>query len=37
MSSEFALLSFGPDQRWNPNIRADAEGYNEDNIVRFGP
>jgi hypothetical protein len=37
MSSEFALLSFGPDQRWNPTIRADTEGYNEDNIVRFGP
>ena len=37
LSSEFALLSFGPDQRWNPNIRADTEGYNEDNIVRFGP
>jgi type II secretory pathway pseudopilin PulG len=37
LSSEFALLSFGPDQRWNPTIRADTEGYNEDNIVRFGP
>jgi hypothetical protein len=37
MASEFAFLSFGPDQRWNPTIRADTEGYNEDNIVRFGP
>ncbi len=36
-SAEFALLSFGPDQRWSPAVRVDDPGYNEDNIVRFGP
>lgn len=36
-ASEYALLSFGPDTRWDPTVRADAAGYNEDNIVRFGP
>ncbi len=36
-AAEFALLSFGPDQRWNPQTRVDDAGYNEDNIVRFGP
>jgi hypothetical protein len=36
-SAEFGLVSFGPDMRWNPNARADAEGYNEDNITRLGP
>lgn len=36
-SAEFGLVSFGPDMRWNPNVRADAEGYNEDNITRLGP
>ena len=37
LSAECALLSFGPDTRWDPTIRADPAGYNEDNIVRFGP
>jgi hypothetical protein len=37
LAAEFALFSFGPDTRWNPLIRADPDGYNEDNIVRFGP
>lgn len=37
LSAECALLSFGPDTRWNPTVRADPAGYNEDNIVRFGP
>lgn len=37
LAAEYALLSFGPDQKWNPDVRADAAGYNEDNIVRFGP
>jgi type II secretory pathway pseudopilin PulG len=36
-AAEFALLSFGPDRRWNPQVRADPEGFNEDNLVRFGP
>ncbi len=36
-SAEFGLVSFGPDMRWNPNVRADADGYNEDNITRLGP
>lgn len=35
-SAEFALLSFGPDQRWNPDVRVDAAGYNADNIIRLG-
>jgi type II secretory pathway pseudopilin PulG len=37
VAAEFALFSFGPDTRWNPFIRADPDGYNEDNIVRLGP
>jgi type II secretory pathway pseudopilin PulG len=37
LGAEFGLLSFGPDQRWNPQVRADPAGFNEDNIVRFGP
>ena len=37
LGAEFGLLSFGPDQRWNPQVRADTAGFNEDNIVRFGP
>jgi type II secretory pathway pseudopilin PulG len=37
VAAEFALFSFGPDTRWNPFRRADPDGYNEDNIVRFGP
>ena len=37
LSAECALLSFGPDTRWNPTVRADPAGHNEDNIVRFGP
>jgi hypothetical protein len=36
-AAEFALLSFGPDRRWNPQVRADEAGFNEDNLVRFGP
>jgi type II secretory pathway pseudopilin PulG len=37
VAAECALLSFGPDTRWDPTVRADPAGYNEDNIVRFGP
>jgi len=37
LAAEFALFSSGPDQNWDPTVRADAAGYNEDNIVRFGP
>jgi len=37
LAAEFALFSSGPDQSWDPNIRVDPAGYNEDNIVRFGP
>ncbi len=37
LGAEFALFSRGPDRRWNQAVRADAEGFNEDNIVRFGP
>ena len=37
LTAECALLSFGPDTRWDPTVRADVAGYNEDNIVRFGP
>jgi hypothetical protein len=36
-AAEFALLSIGPDRRWNPQVRADEAGFNEDNLVRFGP
>jgi hypothetical protein len=36
-SAEFALLSYGPDKSWDPNVRADAQGYNKDNIVEAGP
>ena len=36
-AAEFALFSFGPDTRWNPLVRADPDGFNEDNIVRLGP
>jgi type II secretory pathway pseudopilin PulG len=37
LAAEFALFSSGPDQAWDQNTRADAAGYNEDNIVRYGP
>jgi type II secretory pathway pseudopilin PulG len=37
LAADFALFSFGPDMRWNPLSRVDPDGYNEDNIVRFGP
>jgi hypothetical protein len=37
LAAEFALFSSGPDGNWNPTTRADAGGFNEDNIVRFGP
>jgi len=36
-SAEFALLSYGPDKSWDPTVRADAQGYNKDNIVEAGP
>ena len=36
-SAEFALLSYGPDKSWDPNVRVDAQGYNKDNIVEAGP
>ncbi|MBL9140689.1 MAG: type II secretion system protein [Phycisphaerae bacterium] len=35
-SAGFALLSFGPDQRVNWDVRADTAGFNADNIVRSG-
>jgi len=37
LAAECALLSFGPDRRWNQTVRSDPDGFNEDNIVRFGP
>jgi hypothetical protein len=37
LAAECALFSFGPDRRWNQTVRADPDGFNEDNIVRFGP
>ena len=37
LAAEYALFSSGPDGNWNPTTRADAGGFNEDNIVRFGP
>jgi type II secretory pathway pseudopilin PulG len=30
-----AVFSFGPDRAWNPLVRADPDGRNEDNIVRL--
>lgn len=36
-AAEFALLSVGPDRRWNPLYRSDADGFNFDNIVEVGP
>ena len=36
-SAEFALLSYGPDKSWDPNVRVDAQGFNKDNIVEAGP
>jgi type II secretory pathway pseudopilin PulG len=36
LSAGFALMSFGPDQRWNPTARVDSTGYNADNIIRSG-
>jgi hypothetical protein len=36
LGANYALLSFGADQRWNPLVRVDAAGYNEDNLVRTG-
>lgn len=36
-SAEFALFSAGPDKRWNPLYRNDADHFNEDNIVETGP
>ena len=37
LAAEFGLLSFGPDKRWNPDVRNDDAGANEDNIRRLGP
>ncbi len=37
LAAECALFSFGPDKRWNQTVRVDPDGFNEDNIVRFGP
>jgi len=37
LAAEYGLFSSGPDQNWNPTTRADTAGFNEDNIVRFGP
>lgn len=37
LGAEFALFSRGPDRRWNQGVRADADGFNDDNLVRFGP
>lgn len=37
LGAEFALFSRGPDRRWNQGIRADVDGFNDDNLVRFGP
>ncbi len=37
LAAEYGLFSSGPDQNWNPTTRADAAGFNEDNVVRFGP
>ena len=37
LAAEYGLFSSGPDQNWNPTTRADSAGFNEDNIVRFGP
>jgi type II secretory pathway pseudopilin PulG len=36
-AAEFGLFSAGPDKQYDPFVRADASGFNEDNIVRFGP
>lgn len=36
-AADFAVFSFGPDRGWNPLVRADPEGRNEDNLVRLGP
>lgn len=35
--ADFALMSVGPDRRWNPLYRNDADGFNADNIVETGP
>jgi len=35
-TADFALFSSGPDQRVNNFVRADAELFNEDNIVEVG-
>lgn len=35
--ASFALFSSGPDKRWNPYRRVDADGFNADNIVETGP
>ena len=36
-TADFVLLSYGPDKSWDPFTRADAQGYNKDNIVEAGP
>ena len=35
-AADFAVFSFGPDRGWNPLVRSDPEGRNEDNMVRLG-
>lgn len=35
--ADFALMSVGPDRRWNPFYRNDLDGFNADNIVETGP
>jgi type II secretory pathway pseudopilin PulG len=37
LGAEYALFTCGPDRRWSQFVRADPDGFNEDNIVRFGP
>ena len=34
---DFALLSKGPDQAWDPDARVDVDRFNQDNIVEVGP
>jgi type II secretory pathway pseudopilin PulG len=36
-AAEYGLFSAGPDKQYDPFVRADDAGRNEDNIVRLGP
>jgi hypothetical protein len=36
-AAEYGLFSAGPDKQYDPFVRSDDAGRNEDNIVRFGP